>query len=76
MKESYSSIYQIIGENIRQYREKSKWTQDDLANRCESVNRSKISKMENARVDYMLSTLLEVCNALGVDLNEITQQKK
>ena len=48
------------------------WTQDELASRC-SVNREKISRIENARADYMLSTLLEVAEALEVNLNDLTK---
>lgn len=29
--------------------------------------------MENARVDYMLSSLLEVCKALGKELEEVAK---
>ncbi|WP_028298196.1 helix-turn-helix domain-containing protein [Olivibacter sitiensis] len=70
MKEEFAKQYITIGKNIRKFREEREWSQEDVANRC-SVNAAKISKMENARVDYMLSSLLEVCKALGKDLEEV-----
>lgn len=71
MKEDYKKNYEIIGERIRNLRRDKNWTQKDLANRCRTVNREKISKIENAREDYMLSTLIEICQALGKDLQDL-----
>ena len=68
VKEEYEKHYQIIGANIKKLRREMGWSQDDLANRCNKLDRGKISKMENARADYMHSTLLEVCSALGKDI--------
>ena len=70
MKEKFLSHYKIIGENVRALRKIKKLTQLQLANRC-SVNREQISRIENARRDYMHSTLLEVCEALGITIFEI-----
>lgn len=66
MKEKYQPIYDLIGGNVKKLRKKKGWTQDELASRC-SVNREKISRIENARKDYMISTLLEIADALNVD---------
>lgn len=70
MKEEFYGLYKIIGVNVRMFRDAKQWTQDDLASRC-SVNRAKISRIENARKDYMLSTLLEVCKALDKNIDEM-----
>lgn len=75
MKEKYANQYKLIGEKILTLRKMKNWSQDDLANHCETVNRAKISKMENARVDYMFSTLLEVCDALEVNIAEVVGEK-
>lgn len=72
MVERYKEVYEIIGNNIKKFREEKKWTQSDLADHCRGVNRTKISKMENGQVNYLLSSLLEVCEALGKTLKEIT----
>ncbi|MFD2599043.1 helix-turn-helix domain-containing protein [Sphingobacterium corticis] len=71
MKEEHKTTYKIIGEEIRDLRHNKGWTQKDLANRCRTVNREKISKIENAREDYMLSTLIEICQALGKDVRDL-----
>lgn len=68
----HSSVYFDIGKNIKQFRSEKRWTQQDLADKCEGVTRAKISKIENAYQDYMLSTLLEICTALDKSLNEIS----
>lgn len=70
-----NSVYVAIGDNIKKYRLERGWTQQDLANRCKSTNREKISRMENSRSDYMLSTLLDVCEALSVDLMSLIDGK-
>ncbi|PWS26163.1 transcriptional regulator [Pedobacter yonginense] len=70
MKSEFEKTYSRIGKNVKFLRNQLGWSQDELASYC-SVNRAKISRIENARADYMLSTLLEVCNALKTNLEEI-----
>lgn len=72
MKEKFKAQYLIIAENVRRLRKLKKLTQLELANRC-SVNREQISRIENAKRDFMFSTLQEVCEALEVELLEIIQ---
>ena len=75
MKEKHLKHYQTIGENVKALRIKRNWTQVQLASRC-SVNAEQISRIENARRDYMHSTLLEVCDALEVSIFEIMKENK
>ena len=70
MKDKFKSHFEIVGNNIRRIRIDKNWTQEELANRC-SVNREKISRIENAQRDYMHSTLLEVCAGLEVDILDV-----
>ncbi len=70
----YSTVYQNIGRNVKRFRSERGWIQQDLADKCEGVTRAKVSKIENAYQDYMFSTLLEVCNALGKSLDEISKE--
>jgi DNA-binding Xre family transcriptional regulator len=70
MKEKYLEHYRTIGKNVRDLRLMKGWTQADLANRC-SINAEQVSRIENARRDYMHSTLLEVCDALDVSVIDI-----
>lgn len=70
----HNAVYHNIGKNVKRFRSEKKWTQQNLADRCEGVTRAKISKIENAYQDYMLSTLLEVCTALDKSLNDISKE--
>ncbi|MBB6239944.1 transcriptional regulator with XRE-family HTH domain [Pedobacter sp. AK013] len=71
MKIVYQSTYQLIGNNIKRLRKEQGLSQEELANRCERIDRSKISDIENAKEDFMLSTLLEVCAALDQELSVV-----
>lgn len=68
MEEKHTKIYEMIGNAIRSRRVEKGWSQEQLAHYCESVNREKISKLENARVDFMMSTLLEILDALDLEI--------
>jgi len=68
----FKRIYTSIGKNVKRYRNEKGWTQQDLADQCRRVTRAKVSKIENAYEDYMFSILLEVCDALGRTLSEIS----
>jgi transcriptional regulator with XRE-family HTH domain len=70
MKDEFKAHYETVGINVRNFRKELGWSQEELAKRC-SVNAAKISRIENARSDYMHSTLLEVCGALKKSLAEI-----
>ena len=74
MKEKFKAHYEIIGKNVKKLRKEQKLTQLELANKC-SVNREQISRIENARRDYMHSTLLEVCEALGISVIDVMTEK-
>ena len=71
MKEKYRDNFVKIGKNLRLERKGAGLSQEELAARCETVNSAKISKMENAREDYNLATLLEVCDALKISVQKI-----
>lgn len=70
MKEKFKEHYTIIGKNVKELRTRQHLTQLELANKC-SVNREQVSRIENGRRDYMLSTLLEVCEALGATIVDV-----
>jgi len=69
----FKGTYTKIGANIKKFRTEKGWTQQNLADRCDGITRAKISKIENAYEDYMFSTLLEVCDALGKTLSDISK---
>ena len=68
MKEKHKEHYQVIGNNLRRIRLEKGLSQQDLANRCD-VERAKISRIENASEDFMLSTLLELAIALDISIS-------
>ncbi len=73
MDDKYGEIYARIGKNIKKRRSELKLTQDQLAKRTSKIDRAKISDIENAKEDFMFSTLLELANALEIDVEELTK---
>ena len=71
MNSNDKEIYIIIGTNLKRYRKEQGLSQQDLANKCDKVDRAKISDIENIKEDFMLSTILDIANALGKSLNEL-----
>lgn len=67
--------FTIIGKNIRRYRKLKGLSQQSLATLCEKVDRSKISDIENAKEDFMYSTLIEVCIALELTPADVVIEK-
>lgn len=74
MTNKYSEIYKRIGRNLKRERKKSNLTQEKLAAKTAKVDASKISNIENAREDFMFSTLLELANGLKIDVDELTKK--
>lgn len=70
MKDKFKIQFNNVGSNVKQLRKNRGWTQHELASKC-SVNREKISRIENGTKDYMFSTLLEVCEGLDVDVIDV-----
>ncbi|RQO75617.1 transcriptional regulator [Pedobacter sp. KBW06] len=67
MKEQFYSRYHKIGRNVKTLRLKHKWTQLQLANKCD-IDWEQIDRIENARQDYLLSTLLKVRVIFHIDV--------
>ncbi|PTS91498.1 transcriptional regulator [Pedobacter sp. HMWF019] len=70
MKADYQKHFSNIGQNLLRLRTEQGLSQQELANKC-NVDRAKISKLENGRVDFMYSTLLDIADALGVDVSKL-----
>jgi len=54
----FSDQYKRIVNNLKKERKKAKLTQAQLASRLNIIDDSKISNIENAKEDFMFSTLL------------------
>ena len=68
---SQKSAYVQLGQNLKRLRHERGLTQQSLSKKCEKIDRSKISDIENAKEDFMFSTLLNLCKGLEVSLYEL-----
>jgi len=59
-----------IEKQIVELRTKKGWSQSDLARAC-SNDRQAMEKVENGKVDPTIYSLLEIAEALEVDLKEL-----
>ncbi|WP_316736743.1 helix-turn-helix transcriptional regulator [Pedobacter aquatilis] len=66
------NLYELIGKNIKYYRLSKELSQQSLANKCDKIDRAKISDIENAKEDFMFSTLLEICSGLDITFCDVT----
>lgn len=74
--DSYIEKYKLIGLNLKAIRKKAGLSQEQLATKC-SVDRSKISDIENGKENFMFSTLLDIAAGLKVDVRKLlTPEKK
>jgi len=70
----FSDIYSRIGSNLKRERKKARLTQVQLAEKIPKVDDAKISNIENAKEDFMFSTLLEIANGLNIDVEKLTKK--
>ena len=63
----YAEFYKEIGQSIHTKRKKFRLSQKQLAIKC-GIDRAKISDIENGKEDFMFSTLLQICEALDLDI--------
>ena len=61
----------VIGEKIRKYRKAKKLTQEELALLCNDKEWSQISRMERGLVNFSISYLLLVAEALEVNPKDL-----
>ena len=61
------NIQNTIGNNVRGYRHKKDWTQEELAARCK-MNSQFISRLELGHKLPTLRTMVTIAKELGVDL--------
>lgn len=73
MIEKHAKIYKLVGTQIRIKRKDCNYTQAQLASKS-GLDRAKISDMENAKEDFMFSTLLEIANALDIDVADLLRK--
>lgn len=76
MINKFTDTYKRIGTNLRRERKKARLTQVQLADKIPKVDDAKISNIENAKEDFMFSTLLEIANGLNIDVEKLTKKDK
>lgn len=59
-----------LGIHIRQLRESKNLSQQDLANDC-SIPKSQIARIENAKINTTVRTLIKIANALQIEPKEL-----
>lgn len=64
-----------IGENLKRLRRDKKWTQSELADKC-NVRLGQISKIERNETDPKLSTIYSLINALECSPNSLISDIK
>ncbi|MDO3424037.1 helix-turn-helix transcriptional regulator [Chryseobacterium sp. APV1] len=75
MDDKFLNIYKTVGENLRDKRKEKNLSQQQLADLAGKIDRSKISDIENGKEDFLFSTLLKICCALNVNLEELLNRK-
>ncbi|TDQ79086.1 helix-turn-helix transcriptional regulator [Sphingobacterium yanglingense] len=74
MDQKHAKYYTRVGKNLKKKRLIEGLTQDQLAKKIPKMDRSKISDMENGKEDFFFSTLLNVCDALNLTLEDATKE--
>lgn len=69
------AYYEYIGANVRRIRVRLGLTQDELAGRARLEQRF-VQRVERAKVDLRLSTLLKLARALGVAPGALLRKAK
>lgn len=63
-----------LGIHIRQLREKKNLSQENLAHDC-NIPKSQIARIELAKINTTVKTLIKIANALEVDPKELFDLK-
>jgi len=60
-----TEVYKLIGERIRDERQKKRLTQDELASMI-GLKRASITNVESGRQQLLVHTLLQIADSLGI----------
>ena len=63
-----------IGNNIRNYRHKAGWNQEELAEHAD-VHRNYVSRVESGLIDLSVSGLAKFAKGLRVSLTDLIDEK-
>lgn len=59
-----------LGLRIKKLRESKNLTQENLANDCD-IPKSQITRIEKAKINTTVKTLIKISNALGVEFKDL-----
>ncbi len=71
MDDKFVTIYKTVGKNLRNKRKEKNLSQQQLADLAGKMDRSKISDIENGKEDFLFSTLLKICGALDIHIDQM-----
>lgn len=71
MDDKFLNIYKTIGKNLRDKRKEKNLSQQQLADLAGKIDRSKISDIENGKEDFLFSTILKICTALDINIEQL-----
>ncbi|MGG1515540.1 helix-turn-helix transcriptional regulator [Paenibacillus oryzisoli] len=66
-------LYKEIGTRIKTFREKKKWTQEELADRVHR-SRTSITNIEQGKQRFQIHSLYEIAETLGITPLELLPQ--
>ncbi|SKB64123.1 Helix-turn-helix [Daejeonella lutea] len=70
MQQHEDLYFTNLSYNLLRIRKERNLSQEDMATLC-NVERSKIGKMENKRIDPRLTTLIALARGLNIDITEL-----
>lgn len=74
MNNKHLETFSLIGKNLKKTRAKLGLTQAQVTEKIPKMDRAKLSDMENGKEDFMFSTLLNVCDALNIGLEDLLKK--
>lgn len=66
----YQIVSEEVGKRIREKRILKKLTQIDVASHC-NIERTNLSRIENGKTNLTLHTMLIICEALDMSIEEL-----
>jgi transcriptional regulator with XRE-family HTH domain len=60
-----------FGEKIRKLRQQRDWTQQEVSDQAEGLERAFISRMESGQIEPCLGTMAVLAKAFGLTLSEL-----
>ncbi len=66
---------QLVAANLKRFRAKKEWSQEELADRC-GLHRTYIGAIERGERNITLNTLFDISTALGISPAELISEPR